>query len=122
MHDKVTTWFLEHISFAINAHFFHQNPISIRAYRMKNQNMTGYFCRSVYVVIILCTLSRFYYCDPSDLCQSREKGKYCKFGNFHEGFNIAKRFVNRKPSRNGEITLSATDEGIKCLSRDFLPS
>ena len=31
-------------------------------------------------------------------------------------------FVKIKPSRNGEITLSFTDIGISCLSREFLTS
>ena len=49
----------------------------------------------------------------------------CKFGNFREGFIIAKlriilrRFVKTKSSRNGEITLSITDIGKSCPSREF---
>ena len=48
---------------------------------------------------------------------------YCKSGNFREGFIFAKRsFVKLKPSRRGKITLSFTDIGISCPSRDFITS
>ena len=48
---------------------------------------------------------------------------YCKFGNIREDFIFAKlmrSFVKIRSSRNGEITLSFTDEGKSCHSRDFL--
>ena len=41
---------------------------------------------------------------------------YCKFRNFRGGFI----FVKIKSLRNGEITLSFTDEGKSCHSRAFL--
>ena len=49
---------------------------------------------------------------------------YCIFGNFREGFIFAKlrSFVKIKSSRIGEITLSFTDIGISCPSREILPS
>ena len=44
--------------------------------------------------------------------------KYCKFGNFREGFIIAKI----KSSRNAENTMSLIDICKSCASREFLAS
>ena len=46
-------------------------------------------------------------------------GKYCKFGNFREGFIFAKLRVI-KPSRNGEKDFSFTDVSKSCQSPEFL--
>ena len=46
---------------------------------------------------------------------------YCKFDIFRDGIIFAElRFVKVKSSRNGENTLSFTDEGKLCHSREFL--
>ena len=49
---------------------------------------------------------------------------YCKFGNFREGFIFTKfayaEFSKIKPSRNRENSLSFTDVGKSCQSREFL--
>ena len=50
---------------------------------------------------------------------------YCKFGNFSDGFIFAKfhgceGLVKIKTLRNGKITLSLTDVGKSCPSREFL--
>ena len=49
---------------------------------------------------------------------------YCKFGNFREGFIFARfhmrSIVKIESSRNGKITLSITDIGKSCTSREFL--
>ena len=53
--------------------------------------------------------------------------QYCKFGNFCEGYILAKLricevFMKIKSSRNAEITQSFTDIGKSCPSRTFLAS
>ena len=54
----------------------------------------------------------------------RLMSRYCKFGNFREGFIFAKlrSFLKIKPSWNGKITLSFTDVGKSGSSRKFLTS
>ena len=51
------------------------------------------------------------------------KRRNCQIGNFLEGFIFAKlRFMEIRTSQNGEITLSITDIGKSCSSREFLTS
>ena len=68
----------------------------------------------------MAALDRFY-CSHSELTIEPNQGiieAYCKFGNFCEVFS----FVKMKSSRFHSITLSFTDIGKSCPSRDFLMS
>ena len=62
------------------------------------------------------------HCD-NDTYQNLTDKCYCKFGKLREGlFSHVRSFVKMKSSRNREITLSITDIGKPCPSREILTS
>ena len=63
-------------------------------------------------------------CSRRKLHRFKVNNTYCKFRNFREGFYFRetshmRSFVKIGPSRNGEITMSFTDVGKSCPSREF---